>query len=75
MTTTINISIPSDMYKDAKKALKEKSYASISELVREGIRKIIYEEEVWETEEDVRSYFRNLWEEIKGSNGKNQKIR
>ena len=75
MTTTINISLPTDMYKDAKKEVSKKNYASVSELVREGIRNIIYEDETWETEEDVKNYFRSLREEIKGRNGKNQKIR
>lgn len=75
MTTTINISLPKEMYKDAKRVIRERRYASISELVREGMRKIIYDEdEVWETEEDVKRYFRNLREEIKGRNGKGQKI-
>ncbi len=76
MTTTINISLPKEMYKDAKRVLEERRYASISELVREGIRKVIYQDdEVWETEEDVKSYFRNLREEIKDRNGKGRKIR
>lgn len=45
MTTTINISLPSEMYKDAKKIVAERRYASISELVRDALRKIVYQEE------------------------------
>lgn len=32
------------MYKDAKQKVKEKGYSSVSELVRDGLRKIIYPE-------------------------------
>lgn len=61
MTTTVNISLPKEMYQDAKRVVKEKKYASISELVRDGIRKVVYEQdEVWETEEDVHRYFKDL---------------
>ena len=87
MTTTINISLPKEMYKDAKKMVAERRYASISELVRDALRKIVYQEEkitengfprwfedrvleserqpveegeVWETEEDVHRYFKDL---------------
>ena len=45
MTTTVNISLPQEMYKDAKKTAKERKYASISELVRDALRRIIYSEE------------------------------
>ncbi len=41
---TINISIPQGMYEDAKKLMVKKRYASISELVRDGLRKIMYPE-------------------------------
>jgi Arc/MetJ-type ribon-helix-helix transcriptional regulator len=44
MLTTINISLPSDMYKDAKKALITKRYSSVSELIRDSLRKTLYEE-------------------------------
>lgn len=45
MTTTVNISLPKEMYKDAKRAVKEKRYSSISELVRDALRKTIYSED------------------------------
>lgn len=45
MTTTVNISLPKEMYKDAKKMVAERRYASISELVRDALRKIVYQEE------------------------------
>ncbi|MBI3103397.1 hypothetical protein HYZ05_00485 [Candidatus Daviesbacteria bacterium] len=45
MTTTVNISLPKEMYKDAKKMVVERRYASISELVRDALRKIVYQEE------------------------------
>ena len=45
MTTTINISMPGEMYKDAKKTLKAKGYVSISELVRDSLRKTLYEDD------------------------------
>lgn len=42
---TVNISLPKEMYEDAKKLLKKGRYASISELVRDGLRKILSKEE------------------------------
>ncbi|MEK7616709.1 MAG: ribbon-helix-helix domain-containing protein [Patescibacteria group bacterium] len=45
MTTTINISLPKEMYKDAKKIVAERRYTSISELIRDALRKIVYQEE------------------------------
>ncbi len=45
MTTTVNISLPQEMYKDAKKAAKERKYSSMSELVRDALRRIIYSKE------------------------------
>lgn len=41
---TVNISIPDSMYIDAKKVVVKKGYASLSELVRDTLRKIIYPE-------------------------------
>lgn len=41
---TINISLPKNMYRDAKQTIREKGYSSISELVRDGLRKIVYPE-------------------------------
>ena len=98
MTTTINISLPKEMYKDAKKAAKQKRYTSISELVRDALRKTIYNENeitengfprwfedrvleserqpveedgVWETEENVHRYFKDLHKRLeKRRNGK-----
>ena len=45
---TINISLPKNMYHDAKKVVKNKGYSSISELIRDGLRRVIYEEELTE---------------------------
>src|SRR5207248_1297591 len=41
---TINISLPQSMYNDAKKLLAKHRYASISELVREGLKRVLYPE-------------------------------
>ena len=41
---TINISLPKSLYRDAKRKAKEKGYSSISELVRDGLRRVIYPE-------------------------------
>lgn len=40
--TTVNISLPSDMYKDVKKTIKERGYSSVSELVRDALRRMVY---------------------------------
>ena len=42
MNTTINISIPRTMYQDAKEVQKVEGYASISELIRHALRKVLY---------------------------------
>lgn len=39
MTTTINISMPTKMYKKAKKLVTEGKYHSVSELIRAGLRR------------------------------------
>lgn len=41
-TTTINISLPTALYKEAKKVVKQKGYTSLSELFREGLRSIVH---------------------------------
>jgi len=41
---TINISLPKQMHEDAKRALSTRRYASISELIRDALRKILYPE-------------------------------
>lgn len=43
MTTTINISLPNKLYKSAKKLVAEEKYSSISEVVRAGIRRVLYD--------------------------------
>ena len=48
MNTTINISLPEEMYKDVKKVAKKKRYTSVSELIRNALRKLLYKEEVTE---------------------------
>lgn len=42
MMTTINISLPTSMYKDTKRLLARRGYASISEAVRDALRPILY---------------------------------
>src|SRR3989338_6855624 len=39
---TVNISIPNNMYNDAKKILAKRGYASLIELIRDTLRKAIY---------------------------------
>ncbi len=41
---TINISLPKDLYEEAKTAVKKYSYSSVSELIRESLRKRLYPE-------------------------------
>lgn len=41
-TTTINISLPAAMYEDAKKHVKRRGYASVSELIRDAVREWLY---------------------------------
>lgn len=41
---TVNISLPRSLYKDIKKTIKERGYSSISELVRDAVRKVLYPE-------------------------------
>ncbi|MBI2330020.1 hypothetical protein HYU94_01395 [Candidatus Daviesbacteria bacterium] len=43
MTITINISMPEKLYKTAKKLVQEGKYHSISEVVRAGLRRVIYD--------------------------------
>lgn len=43
MTTTINISLPKQLYKSAKKLVAEEKYHSISEVMRAGLRRVIYD--------------------------------
>lgn len=42
MNTTINISLPTAMYADMKKALAKRRYTSVSELIREAVRSVLY---------------------------------
>lgn len=44
MITTINISLPKTMYVDAKKAVEKNKYTSISELFRDALRRLLYED-------------------------------
>ena len=39
---TINISLPKKMHKDAKSVIASNGYSSMSELVRDGLRAILY---------------------------------
>ncbi|MBI3577450.1 hypothetical protein HY086_05430 [Candidatus Gottesmanbacteria bacterium] len=42
MNATINISLPKSMYADAQKSLGVRGYASISELIRDALRRLLY---------------------------------
>ena len=42
MNTTINISLPTSMYKDAKALQKEERFTSVSELFRHALRAVLY---------------------------------
>lgn len=42
--TTVNISLPTSMYNDAKHMLSRRGYSSISEFVRDALREKIYPE-------------------------------
>ncbi len=40
--TTVNISLPTVMYEDAKRHVKRRGYASVSELIRDAVREWLY---------------------------------
>jgi Arc/MetJ-type ribon-helix-helix transcriptional regulator len=40
---TVNISLPQGMYDDARQKLIEKRYTSISELMRDALRRLLYQ--------------------------------
>ena len=40
--TTINISLPKNMYKDVKRAVKVRNYTSISEMIRDSLKDSLY---------------------------------
>jgi Arc/MetJ-type ribon-helix-helix transcriptional regulator len=40
--TTVNISLPTPMYEEAKRYVKRRGYASISELIRDAVRDWLY---------------------------------
>ena len=41
MNTTINISLPKQMYQEAKKVITQQHYSSVSELVRDALRRFL----------------------------------
>lgn len=41
-TTTVNISLPTTLYADLKKAVSKHRYTSVSELIREAVRNWLY---------------------------------
>lgn len=41
---TINISLPASLYRDIKRAIKERGYSSVSELMRDAVRRVLYPE-------------------------------
>jgi len=67
MLTTINISLPRDMYEDAKLALTAKRYSSVSELIRDALRKALYGDL---TEMDLRKEFEDYVLESARETGK-----
>ena len=100
MSTTVNISLPKQMYDDAKRFLKQRRYASLSELIREALRGVLYpnltengftpefeaevlkaaaepeeNDKVWETEKEIKNYFKDLDRRIKKKHGKDQAAR
>lgn len=42
MNTTVNISLPQNLYRDAKKIVSHRGYSSLSELIRDALRGILY---------------------------------
>lgn len=42
MTTTVNISLPKAMYADARRMAGERKYTSISEFIRDALRRMLY---------------------------------
>ncbi|MFV1917256.1 MAG: ribbon-helix-helix domain-containing protein [Patescibacteria group bacterium] len=42
MLTTVNISLPKNMYKDVKKMAARQGYSSTSEFVRDALRRMLY---------------------------------
>lgn len=41
---TVNISLPKSLYQDIKRTIKERGYSSVSELMRDAVRKVVYPE-------------------------------
>lgn len=41
---TVNISLPVSLYKDIKNTIKVRGYSSVSELVRDAVRRVLYPE-------------------------------
>lgn len=42
MITTINISLPKSLYEDTKVMVAKRGYSSVSELIRDTLRKLLY---------------------------------
>ena len=55
--TTVNISIPKKLYEDAKIFAKENGYSSMSELVRDALRRILYYK-IAESPKERKNYIR-----------------
>lgn len=41
---TVNISLPVSLYKDIKNTIKVRGYSSVSELMRDAVRRVLYPE-------------------------------
>lgn len=48
MNTTINISLPKEMYEEAKKVMSQQHYSSVSEVVRDALRRLIKQKRITE---------------------------
>ena len=43
MLNTVNISIPKNLHNDAKKLIANRGYSSLSELIRDALRRMLYQ--------------------------------
>lgn len=47
---TINISMPTEMYKQVKNKVSEGKYISVSEYIRDALRQMLYQKSVFQKE-------------------------
>lgn len=48
MNTTINISLPKEMYNEAKKLMTDAHYSSVSEIMRDALRRLLQQKRITE---------------------------